>query len=75
MPKPFVIFGIVMGIITFFSAAYAEGWTLPSVDIDVMGFLTIGLMLFGFHIVLKALNMINKNQHKIMKRINELDDK
>lgn len=73
MPKPFVIFGIVMGIITFFSVAHAEGWSLP--PIDVMGLLTIGVMLFGFHIVLKALNMINKNQHKIMQRINELDDK
>ena len=63
----------MMGIITLFSVAYAEGWSLP--PFDFIGFLTIGLMLFGFHIVLKALNMINKNQHKIMKRINELDDK
>jgi len=75
MPKPFALFGIVMGIISFFAMAHAEGWSLPSIDIDVMGFLTIGLMLFGFHIVLKALNMINKNQHKIMQQLRNMDDK
>jgi len=73
MPKPFVLFGIVMGIITFFAIAHAEGWSLPT--IDVMGFLTIGLMLLGFHVVLLALNTVTKNQHKIMQRLNEMADK
>ena len=73
MPKPFALFGIVMGIISFFAVAHAEEWTLPT--IDVMGFLTIGLIMFGFHLILSALNLMIKNQHKIMQQLRNMDDK
>ena len=75
MPTSFKLFLTAMLVIAF--GAYADHTNMSiSINWGAIGVIIMFLMIMmGFHIVLLALNTVTKNQHKIMERLNKMDDK
>ena len=73
MPALFKVFIFAMFVIAF--GAYASHAD-ASINWGMIGIIFMFLVIMlGFHIVLSGQSIIMKNQHKIMQRLNEMDDK